>query len=498
MRYIANQKLQSLREHTVKADSCGLSDSDIDYFYNKDPLLRAVIDDALVQLPIIREEFPEISKLDEIEQVTELGRGLLHFYPVDGLTPYVPIAARGPWIVTVSGGIIYDTGGYGMIGHGHNPSCVLEVLAKPQIMANMMTPAYAQRRFLQRIKKRIGHLHSRQSCPYGRFLMMNSGSEGMAVALRITDAYAKKMTDPDGKRAGAEIKFMSFKGSFHGRAYRTARMSSSTIPKYREALASFRNHNEYLEIRVNDTQHLKEVYSACEANNIFIEALALEPVMGEGNPGVALDYDFYQSARELTKKHGTMLIIDSIQAGLRAHGVLSIVDYPDFKNCDPPDIEVFSKALNAGQYPLSLIAMQQWVADEYVVGTYGNTMTTAPRALDVASKVLEATTPELAKNISEKGKEFVEKLKNLQLELSGVITNVQGTGLLVAAELRSDITVKGATGIEQTMRRHGINVIKGGQNALRFTPWFMISSDEIDLMIRTLREVLGKFTNKTS
>ena len=50
-------------------------------------------------------------------------------------------------------------------------------------------------------------------------------------------------------------------------------------------------------------------------------------------------------------------MVDSIQAGLRAHGTLSIVDYPGFEDAESPDIEAYSKALNAGQYPLSVLAM---------------------------------------------------------------------------------------------------------------------------------------------
>ena len=44
-------------------------------------------------------------------------------------------------------------------------------------------------------------------------------------------------------------------------------------------------------------------------------------VMGEGNPGMPLDPDFYKEARRLTNEMGTLLLIDSIQAGLRAHDV---------------------------------------------------------------------------------------------------------------------------------------------------------------------------------
>jgi hypothetical protein len=54
-----------------------------------------------------------------------------------------------------------------------------------------------------------------------------------------------------------------------------------------------------------------------------------------------------------------------------------------------------SKALNGGQFPLSVLALQEHIASRYVVGTYGNTMTTNPRALDVAHSVLTNVTPDI-------------------------------------------------------------------------------------------------------
>ena len=40
------------------------------------------------------------------------------------------------------------------------------------------------------------------------------------------------------------------------------------------------------------------------------------------------------------------------------------------------------------------------------------------------------------------------------------------------------------------MRKHGINVIHGGTNALRFTPSFDITSEEVDLIIDATRDAL--------
>ena len=115
-------------------------------------------------------------------------------------------------------------------------------------------------------------------------------------------------------------------------------------------------------------------------------------------------------------------------------------------------------------------------------------MTTNPRALETAVSVLESITPELRLNIREKGKEFVDKLNNLMSEFPDEVLKIQGTGLLCSAELRPEIPVVGFSGMEPWCRKRGLGVIHGGTNALRFTPHFSITSEEIDLIISILRE----------
>jgi acetylornithine/succinyldiaminopimelate/putrescine aminotransferase len=171
------------------------------------------------------------------------------------------------------------------------------------------------------------------------------------------------------------------------------------------------------------------------------------------------------------------------------------VDYPGFEDAEGPDMETFSKALNAGQYPLSVLAMNDFAAGLYKVGIYGNTMTGNPRALEVACTVLGKVTPALRVNIRERGLEFVEKLTELMNELGdGIILGVQGTGLLLAAELDPErYPVVGHDGIETRCRKAGFGVIHGGKNALRLTPHFGITSKEIDLIVGIIRDVLKSY-----
>ena len=48
----------------------------------------------------------------------------------------------------------------------------------------------------------------------------------------------------------------------------------------------------------------------------------------------------------------------------------------------------------------------------------------------------------------------------------------------------------GEDGFEQYLRRHGVEMIHGGENGLRFTPPFDITRDEVDLIVSVVRQGL--------
>ena len=483
-------KLDELRRSGGEIRTRGLEDSLIERFAGRDERLEQAIDQALGVAECWKAAYPELWKADDIAQQAELQSGYVNFYADDAVNPYVALAAKGPWIITTKGAVLHDSGGYGMLGFGHAPDAVLQAMNQPHTMANVMTPSFSHLRFFEVLRAELGHTRP-DGCPFERFLCMNSGSEAVTVAGRIADINAKFMTDPGGPREGAAIKRLSLTGGFHGRTDRPARYSDSTRRTYARHLASFRNDDSLVTVEPNDVEALERIFEWADANNVFFEAVFMEPVMGEGNPGAALDPGFYRRARALATRHGTLLLVDSIQAGLRAQGVLSIVDYPGFQGLDAPDLETWSKALNAGQYPLSVLGMNEHAAGIYRKGVYGNTMTANPRALDVATTVLGLITPELRSNIIERGREFLEKFEQLKGELDGRITRVQGTGLLFSVELDdSRYKAYGADSTEEYLRIHGINVIHGGENSLRYTPSFTTTSAEVDLIVDATRDAL--------
>ncbi len=484
--------LRTIRDASGTARAVGLDDDVIADFLTRDDDLRIAIEWAGAAFAALRVERPELVAMDETDAVRHIQSAYVNFYSPDALNPFVALAGKGTWLVTLHGAVMHDSGGYGMLGFGHCPDAVVDAMNGRQPMANVMTANVSQLRVTEKLRAELGHARA-DGCPFDRFLWMNSGSEAMSVAARISDVRARQLTDADGAHAGKRPAYLVVERAFHGRTHRPASFSHSSRGKYERHLASFRDLDNLWTVPSNDCDALRAVFDRAAAEGVFIESFFMEPVQGEGAPGVGVTRAFYDLARELTLAHDALLVVDSIQAGIRAHGTLSLVDYPGFEDCAPPDIESWSKALNGGQFPLSVLGLTSRAADAYVVGVYGNTMTTNPRALDVASAVLDMLTPDVRANIARQGVAFVADLEAIRGEFPELITEVHGTGLLFCAELDpSRVQAIGPGSAEERCRLSGVSIVHGGVNALRFTPHFRVTDAERELMMNTLRSVLSE------
>ena len=483
-------RLKEMRDYGGSPLTQGLADGIIqDFLDDGYAELAVAIERGYEQFLSLKQSHADFLLLDESDQISQAHDGLTNFYAEDAINPYVAVSASGPWIVTLKGAVIYDCGGYGMLGQGHAPLAVLEAMNKPHVMANIMTASVSQLEFVKRLRKEIGRTRA-DGTPYASFLCLNSGSEAMSLASRLADVNTRKMTDPGAPYEGCAIRGLTLKGSFHGRTDRPARFSDSCAKQYEKYLASYRDSDYLLKVEPNNIESLEAIFSDAKKEGVFIEAFFMEPVMGEGNPGMPIEPAFYARARELTREHGTILVVDSIQAGLRANGVLSIVDYPGFQELDAPDVESYSKALNAGQYPLSVLALSEDVTASYKHGLYGNTMTSNPRALDIAISVLDSFSDDRRENIRVRGRELVAGMAALAGETNGAVTGAQGTGLLVSCALAPRYKAYGANSTEDYLRKNGLGVIHGGERSLRYTPIFDITAKEVELILQLTKDAL--------
>lgn len=407
--------------------------------------------------------------------IDTIQRNINSFYDKKYTQPYVPIYAEGPWVGIDFNKVIYDSGGYGMLGFGHNDPDILKTISKPQVMANIMTANINQYNFTDKLNKEIGNKNNNK--PYSKYMFLNSGSEINSLAIRIANIHNKKNPVQ-----------INLKGSFHGRTETPAILSDSCRDTYNKHLNKFKLKCNNYSVEPNNINDLKNIFNKIIINKENPELFIMEPVMGEGMPGLSIEPEFYKEVRRLTKENDCLLLVDSIQAGFRCYGDLSIVDYPNFENLDPPDMESFSKTINGGQFPLSVLGLSEDVSNKFKKGLYGNTMTANPRALDIGSTILDKMNYEVKNNIIEKGKILKDEFIKLQEEFE-FIESVSGTGLLLAIHINETFPV---SELELILRKNGLNVIHGGKNAIRFTPWFLINDDEIDLIINILRETFLK------
>ena len=481
--------LEKLRHNRHQAQTLGLSDAIIRKFLAVDKQLgRAIVMAYEYSQSKAWQEFLRIAPPLEAEQVRYAQARLFNFYRDEALNPYIPLGAAGPWLVTSFGAVLHDSGGYGMLGFGHCVAKTQKILGDNHIMANVMTANPSQHRICAALDAEIGHTRQSQTPIYGRYMFLNSGSEALTLAARIADVNTNNRIAAHHQ----QVCSISIASSFHGRTERPARLSDSCRPAYQQHLHSFKALDDVITLAHNDVPALRRAFDTAKRDDVFIDAIYLEPISGEGDTGCPLSPQFYSLARELTTASGALLIIDSVQAGIRGHGVLSVVDYPDFRQLPPPDIEAFSKAIHMGHTPLSVIAVSAKTASFFKPGMHGNTLAANPRALEVGCHTLTMLTPALRNNILARGKEFLDQLHKLRDEFPHLITKVQGTGLLLCLGFNPDIAVVGADGLEMRLRQQGLGIIHAGKNLLRFTPVFTITSEEISMIVSVLRSVLSK------
>ncbi len=142
-------KLNEMRNFSGPAITSGLSDRVIEDFLEDYDALAIAIERAYDIFDSSKETHPEFLALDEVEQIRAAHDGYTNFYDEDAVNPYIAVAAAGPWVVSLKGAVIYDCGGYGMLGLGHAPDVILDAMNQPHVMANIMTASINQLDFIK-------------------------------------------------------------------------------------------------------------------------------------------------------------------------------------------------------------------------------------------------------------------------------------------------------------------------------------------------------------
>ena len=296
----------------------------------------------------------------------------------------------------------------------------------------------------------------------------NSGAEANEGAIKIARKYGYGI-NPE------KTEIISAWDSFHGRTIATLTATGQT--HYHEGLGPLPEGFSY--VHYNDIAELASKISDKTA------AVMLETIQGEGGVYTP-NADYLKQVRELCDKHGALLILDEIQAGIGRSGRFFAYENYGIK----PDIVTLAKGL-AGGVPIGAFIVTDKVAAAFKPGDHGTTFGGNPLACAAANVVLDTVPQEdFLKNVQAVGKYFKDKLQELAKKYPKFIMDVRGEGLILGAELKN---ADHGRDIVNDCLAKGLIINCTAGKVLRFIPPLIITTAQIDEAFAVMDEVIGKY-----
>ncbi len=289
-----------------------------------------------------------------------------------------------------------------------------------------------------------------------RLFFCNSGTEAVEAAIK----FARIST---GRSA-----VVATMRAFHGRTLGS--LSATYNKKYREGF----------EPLVPGFSHVpyNNVEALTKAVTDETAAFLVEVVQGEGGVYPA-EASYIQAARRICDEHGALLIVDEVQSGFGRTGKMFAVQHTGVT----PDLLCCAKSL-AGGVPIGAVLIGRKIKN-LAPGVHGSTFGGNPRACAAAVAALEAIEEEdLAGQAAAKGAYLMEKLSEIN---SPLIREVRGLGLMVGIELKQKVQPY----IKELQACH-ILALNAGLTVIRLLPPLVITYEQIDHLVDTLRDVLSR------
>lgn len=378
--------------------------------------------------------------------------------------PLVFTEGHGMWMTDHNGKRYLDwLQGWAVNCLGHSPQCIQDALAAQAKKIINPSPA-----FFNEPSAKLASLLTQNSC-FDRVFFANSGAEANEGAIKLARKWGKLNKNAAGEN---RYEIITFEHSFHGRTLAT--MSASGKAGWDTMFAP--QVPGFPKAKLND---LASVESLIGEHTV---AVMLEPVQGEGGV-IPASTEFMQGLRALTQKHGILLIVDEVQAGMGRTGKLFAYQLSGIE----PDIMTLGKGIGGG-VPLSALLCKKEFA-VFEPGDQGGTYNGNPLMTAVGIAVLEALlAPGFLQSVVDKGNYLRDGL--LKLCDKHGLEGERGEGLLRALKLGQPIGGK-IVEIARDLEPQGLLLNSPRPELLRFMPALNVTHEEIDLMLVLLSDVIA-------
>jgi len=398
------------------------------------------------------------------------------------LSPCYIKCGKGALVTDVDGNQFIDlTGGWGCLAVGHSHKRIISAVkdqADKYLHTDFTAVPYEPLVLLAEKLVKLAPGKNPKSAAF-----FNCGAEAIENAVKIARAHTN--------RTGVVV----FENAFHGRTLLTMTMTHKAMP-YKYKFGPFAS--EIYRLPFPSVSHPMKNFRDFErllANSVIPESVAaivVEPIQGEGGFNVPQE-GFLEYLRELTKKHGILMVADEIQSGIGRTGKFFAVEHWNIE----PDIICLAKSLAAGM-PLSAVIAKNEITDSLPGGCIGGTYVGNPVACRAALEVIKIIEEE---KLLERAVRIGELLRKRFVEMKekhALIGNIRGMGAMMAIELVKDKKT-GEPATEETLQvvriclKNGVFVPTAGinKNILRMLVSLKITDEQLNEAMDVLDMALG-------
>lgn len=338
---------------------------------------------------------------------------------------------------------------------------------------------------------------------------VNSGSEATETAMKIAIQHWQEKGQP------GKYKVLSRRMSYHGITLGALSMSGHVgrrrrfIPLLEECPVvappyCYRCpfHMEYPECGMTCADDLEAAINRIGAEHIA--AFIAEPIVGAAGGAVVPPDGYYQKIKYICERHHILFIADEVMTGIARTGAMFGMEHWGVE----PDLIALGKGMSAGYTPMAAVLVKDCVMEPILQGSKvvmaGHTYSANPQSAAVSLAVLEyIEMNHLAEAADRKGSALLAQLQELS-ERCEMIGDVRGKGLLLAVEFvrdrRSKLPFPAALGVTSRIVdkafEKGLLIypaaggVDGAGDAVIVAPPFVITQDEIDLLVHTFEETV--------
>jgi acetylornithine aminotransferase len=290
----------------------------------------------------------------------------------------------------------------------------------------------------------------------GRVFFANSGAEANEAAFKM----ARRTGRPD---------VVAADGAFHGRTMGALALTGQ--PAKRAPFEPLPGGVSF--VPYGDAAALTAAVDGSTA------AVVLEPVLGEGGV-VPAPAGYLETAREVTRANGALLVLDEVQTGIGRTGAWFAYQAAGVE----PDVLTLAKGLGGG-LPVSACLAFGDAAMLLQPGQHGTTFGGNPVSCAAALAVLDTIEADgLLERAESLGKALSAGITGLGHPL---VATVRGAGLMLGIVLTAPVAAE----VEAAARRHGFLVNAVAPDVVRLVPPLVLTDTQADSFLTALPEVLG-------